>query len=59
MIGKFSTFTLVYIDTISIFIETTKNLFTMMDKFSTFTFGVHGQYIYLHRDNQKSFHNDG
>ena len=28
----------------------------MMDKFSTFTFGVHRHYIYLHRDNQKSFH---
>ena len=39
----------------------------MMDKFSTFTFGVHRQYINhrdnqkssQHRDNQKSFHNDG
>ena len=50
---------LVYIYIISIFIETTRYLFTMMDKFSTFSFGVHRQYIYLHRDNQKAFHNVG
>ena len=48
-----------YIESISIFIEAAKYLFTMMDKFPTFTFGVHRQYIYLHRDNQNSFHNDG
>ena len=35
---------LVYIDSLSIFIEATKKPFTMTDKFSTFTFGVHRQY---------------
>ena len=35
---------LVNIESISIFIEATKKPFTMTDKFSTFTFGVHRQY---------------
>ena len=47
------------IDSLSVFMETTKILFTMMGKFSTFTFGAYRQYIYLHRGNQNSFHNDG